>query len=241
MAVPWLIDRKVRLPRVWSNRELEKFASSFAGHVVNVSAWNDEDKEGRRYREYFTGASSYSVTNYLPEAKGLQDDLENQIFLNLEEPLAGPLKRKFDVVFNHTVLEHVFECAQAFRNLCEMSADIVIVVVPFIQHQHAAYGDYWRFTPEGISRLFTKNGLELLYINYNDEPNQSIYVIAIGSRMPDRWSQIRDHGDNKIARLTEKVGNKLVRQGMLFRAREFVHHLLSKVRSGLLGARRRGG
>jgi hypothetical protein len=229
--VPSLVDRKVRLPRVWSNRELEKFARDFGGHVVNVSAWIDEDKEGRRYRDYFTAAASYSTTNYVPEAKGLQENLENQIFLNLEEDLAENLRRKFDVVFNHTVLEHVFECGKAFENLCEMSADIVIVVVPFIQHQHAAYGDYWRFTPEGVSKLYQKNGLELVYINYNDGPNQSIYVFAIGARHPQKWQSIRAHPHNKIDRLTEKVGHRLVRQGTLYRAKELLRRVLSKLRN----------
>ena len=227
----WPIDRKVRLPRIWSNRELGKFSKDFTGAVVNVSAWNDEDKEGRRYRDYFVAATSYTTTNYVAEAKGLQKDLENQIFLNLEDDLDDALTSRFDVVFNHTVLEHVFECGQAFKNLCAMSADIVIVVVPFIQHQHAAYGDYWRFTPEGVSKLYQKNGLELIYMNYNDGPNQSIYVFAIGARNPERWQRIRGHQDNKLDRLTEKVGHKLVSQGFLYGTKELVWRTGAKLRS----------
>lgn len=225
------VDRRVRLPRIWSNRELAKFAKLFSGNVVNVSAWMDEDKEGRRYLDYFTGAKSYSVTNYVSEAKGLQEWLENQIFLDLEQDLDAGLRRKFDVVFNHTVLEHVFECGKAFETLCELSADLVIVVVPFIQHQHSAYGDYWRFTPEGVGRLFRKNGLDLVYINYNDGPNQSIYVFAIGSRQPGRWEAVRQHPDNKIDRLTEKVGYKVVSQSHLYQAKEVVFRVLARLRA----------
>ena len=44
-----VIERKHRLPRVWSNAELRRLAGLFDGDVVNVSAWRDEDKEGRRY------------------------------------------------------------------------------------------------------------------------------------------------------------------------------------------------
>ena len=47
------VDRIFRLPRIWSNRELAKFAPLFQGSVVNVSAWKDFDKERMYYREYF--------------------------------------------------------------------------------------------------------------------------------------------------------------------------------------------
>jgi hypothetical protein len=234
--MPWFIDRKVKLPRVWSNRELEKFSRAFGGDVVNVSAWNDQDKEGRRYRDYFSSASSYSTTNYLAEAKGFHDSLENQLFLDLEKELPDDLRGRFDVVFNHTVLEHVFDVDRAVANLCQMASDIVILVVPFMQHQHAAYGDYWRFTPEGVSRLFRKNDMELLYINYNDRPNQSIYVFAIASKNPSKWVDIRNHPDNRIDRLTEKVGHRVVRQSVLFRTGELIVRALGKLRRLVLPA-----
>ena len=142
MSFQLVVDRKVRLPRIWSNNELRKFANLFSGDVVNVSAWQDRDKQGRHYKEYFTSSHSYWVTNHAEKSKGLQESMENQIALDLEKPLQNELRGKFDVVFNHTVLEHIFDCNKAFENICSMSSDIVIVVVPFIQHQHSAYGDY---------------------------------------------------------------------------------------------------
>lgn len=63
-------DRKFRIPRIWSNRELKKFAKLFRGTVVNVSGWKDNDKEGANYREYFINASEYWITNYKSEARG---------------------------------------------------------------------------------------------------------------------------------------------------------------------------
>lgn len=194
------MDRKFRLPRVWSNRELSRFASRFDGSVVNVSAWRDEDKEGRHYRDYFSGAREYYVSNYVSNARGLQGDIENEFFLDLTEPLPSE-QRTFDVVFNHTVLEHIFEVDQAFANLCALSKDVVIVVVPFLQEEHADYGDFWRFTPQSLGRLFDKNGFELLYLNYNDDRNASIYVFAIGSKHPERWSELRSAPGNRAASL----------------------------------------
>jgi len=227
----WCIDRKTRLPRIWSNKELKKFASYFKGHVVNVSAWKDEDKQGCRYRDYFSSATNYSLTNYLPEARGLQEGLDDQIFLNLEGDLPVDLKNKFDVVFNHSVLSHVFECVKAFDNLCAMSSDIVIVVIPFLQHQQSAYGDYWRFTPEVVNKLFKKNNMELLYINYNDGSNQFIYIFAIASKNPDKWQMIKNHPDNHKDNLTDKVGYAVIRQRLLFHIMVFAGRIFKKIKS----------
>ena len=39
-------------------------------------------------------------------------------------------------MFNHTTLEHIFEVNTAFDNMCAMSNDVVILVLPFAQVQH---------------------------------------------------------------------------------------------------------
>lgn len=158
-----LKDKKFRVPRIWSNRELEKFAHLFSGKGVNVSGWKDVDKEGKKYRDYFSNISEYWITNYKSEARGFQGDQENEIFLDLEEDLDESMYSKFDVVFNHTVLEHIFDVNKAFENICKLSNDIVIVVVPFLQEQHAEYGDYWRFTPLAVEKLFQKNNMDLIF------------------------------------------------------------------------------
>lgn len=180
------IDRKYRVPRVWSNRELARFASIFTGDVVNASAWKDLDKEGKHYRDYFTGAKSYTLTNYKAEARGFQGTA-GEIFLDLTGPLPDELKQRFDVVFNHTVLEHIFEVHTAFANLCAMSRDVVILVVPFLQQMHTKYGDFWRFTPLTLDRMFTAQGFEMLYCTFNRNPLASVYLFAIATKHKDRW------------------------------------------------------
>jgi hypothetical protein len=180
------VDRIHRLPRLWSNRELARFAAWFTGDVVNVSAWQDEDKEGRRYRDYFTAAASYTLTNYKAEMRGFQGR-EGEIFLDLTAPLDPGLVKRFDVVFNHTTLEHVYEVQVAFRNLCAMSRDVVILVVPFLQPYHGTYGDYWRFTPLAVRRMFEDAGMTLLYLSFNSHRAAAVYVFAIASWQPERW------------------------------------------------------
>lgn len=182
----FLSDRISRVPRRWSNDELRKIAPWFEGDVVNVSGWKDSDKQGAHYRDYFSKARSYSITNYRAEARGFQGQ-PGEIFLDLSGQLPSELAGKFDVVFNHTVLEHIYECRVAFANLAKMSRDIVIVVVPFVQQFHSTYGDFWRFTPLTMQRLYEDNGMSMLRCTFNEHWMSSVYLFAVGTKHPDRW------------------------------------------------------
>lgn len=182
------MDRVHRIPRIWSNRELERVSHLFCGKVANVSAWKDMDKEGRRYRDYFRNAQSYTITNYRAEARGFQGS-EGEIFLDLEQDLPADLVQAFDMVFNHTTLEHIYHFQTAFSNLCRMTKDVVILVVPFLQKYHSDYGDYWRFSPLAVKRLFEDNGLTVVYQSFNSHPMSSVYVFTVAARNPDKWSR----------------------------------------------------
>ncbi len=178
-----MVDRKFSIARRWSNQVLKKYAPYFSGSVVNVSAKLDFDRVDMNYREYFTNARSYQITNhdvYESEAQIRQ----NEIKLDLEEELREELIAGFDVVFNHTTLEHIFHVEKAFSNLCRLAKEAVIVVVPFSQQQHVAatYYDYWRFTPYSLERMFEDNGFTLVVTEYNDSFNGAIYLLGIGIR-----------------------------------------------------------
>lgn len=186
--------------RTWSNRELARIAPVITGNVVNVSGWRDQDKEGRRYRDYFVNARSYSVTNYRGE-NGLQGVPEEKE-LDLESDLAPELARSFDAVFNHTVLEHVFDFHKALDTLCGLSDDLIILVTPFSQSVHYAegsYGDWWRFTPACLKALLEQRGFSTVYQSANDNPWYHIYVITIAARNPDAYRGPR-------STLTAKIG-----------------------------------
>jgi len=180
-------DRKFRMPRIWSNSELKKYAQIFSGSVVNVSGWKDIDKQGKKYQEYFINAQNYEISNYKSEKKGLQG-LKNEFYLDLTDDLNNSLIGKYDVVFNHTTLEHIYNVKKAFKNLCLLSKDMVIIVVPFLQQMHGNYGDFWRFTPLTVKKLFEENGLKLLYLSFNNHKKTSIYIFAIGSKFPEKWN-----------------------------------------------------
>ena len=180
------MDRVHTVPRVWSNRELGKVAHLFHGDVVNVSGWKDIDKQGRHYRDYFTAADSYTITNFKAEARGFQGN-EGEIFLDLEADLPAALAGRFDVVFNHTTLEHIYDARKAFGNLCRLSSDIVIIVLPFLQQYHSDYGDYWRFSPLAIQRMFEDHGFSAVFQSFNSDRMSSVYTFTIATRHPEKW------------------------------------------------------
>lgn len=180
------------LARHWSNAELELLSPHVTGDVVNVSAWLDEDKQGRHYRDYFPHANRYAITN-MDGDRGLGDRQaqsdSDQYRLDLTEPLPNELEQAFDVVFNHTTLEHVFDTQTAFHNLCAMSRDLVVLVVPYLQPNHGTEGipDYWRFTPYALRHMFAKHGFDVVYESATPHSFSSIYLFCVGSKYPDRW------------------------------------------------------
>lgn len=174
-------------PRNWSNAELRKFAPLFDGAIVNVSGWRDEDKTGGHYRDYFTSAASYGVSNYRGESG--MTGVEGEVFIDLEAGLPPELAGRYQVAFNHTTLEHVFDIRTAIANLCALSHDTVILVTPFLQQVHyieGSFGDWWRPTPMCIERLLEEQGFKTVYQSCNDNPWYIVYVITIACRDPER-------------------------------------------------------
>ncbi|MDR8393379.1 class I SAM-dependent methyltransferase [Aliifodinibius sp. S!AR15-10] len=195
-----------RRPRIKTNKILAKFSHHFKGDVINVSGASDSDKQtnfwdyyfgdydkGKRYKNYFKNCNSYTISNYPRDKTEYSINEDEMIFLDLEEEIDSSLENNFDVVFCHTVLEHVFDVFKAFQNLADLSNDIVIVVVPQFQVIHdyrRGYRDYWRFTPFSLDKLFEKNGLEVIYRETTNGISESMYLFYVGSKRPEKWEDI---------------------------------------------------
>lgn len=177
--------------RTWSNDELRRWGPLFEGDVINVSGWHDEDKYGGHYRDYFPQRRSYTISN-IGGARGATGH-PDEIFLDLTADLSEELHRRYDVVFNHTVLEHIYDIRKAVENLCLLSRDLVVVVVPFRQQVHFDAGsflDYWRPTPFALSTLFGRNGFEVVYCTTNENPVYSIYTFCVATSNPKKWGAV---------------------------------------------------
>lgn len=178
-------------PRLWSNREIRKYGPVYKGDIINVGAWKDGDKEGGLYREYFPNARSYTIANYGGEdgESGMPDEKR----LNLGVPYNGEYGQ-YDLVFSHTVIEHVFSVETVFDNLCSLSRDTVMSVVPFLQGLHGrdgSFDDYWRYTPFSLKEGFAKRGFKTLYCSWNDmHPLMNVYLFHVASRIPENYKGI---------------------------------------------------
>jgi hypothetical protein len=182
------VDRNEVRPRDWSNAELRKFAPLFDGAIINVSGWRDEDKKGGRYRDYFTSAASYGISNFRGES-GITG-VEGEVFMDLEADLPAELAGRYQVAFNHTTLEHVYDIRKAVANICALSQDSVILVTPFLQQVHYienSFGDWWRPTPMCVERLLQEQGFHVIYQSSNDNPWYIVYVFTVACRDPERY------------------------------------------------------
>jgi hypothetical protein len=187
-----VLDKTYLRPRNFSNAMLRAYAPAFSGKVINISGWRDEDGEGGRYQDYFPNATAYAVSNVGGQGKGFGTAAAagyTEIELDLLQKLPVGLAGTYDVVFNHTTLEHIFDLQAAFKHICELSTDIVIIVVPVMQQIHHTkdFGDYWRPTTMAIAKLFLENGFEPLVIKCNEQPFAPIYCFAIATKNPEKY------------------------------------------------------
>ena len=199
--------KELKNARIWSNNILKEVCKNLKGSVINVSGELDSDKEGGHYKDYFLEADSYVVSNYV------ECGYNGEIILDLEEELPTSLINKYDVVFNHTVLEHVFDIRQAFKNLCLLAKEVVIVVVPFVQEVHykkEVYYDYWRPTPFAIEKMFKENEFEMIFCKYNNMVDTNTYLVCVGVR-----SNLTKEYENIIKKLENNydAGNWVNRYG----------------------------
>jgi len=172
-------------PRAWSNAEIGPIAAAVTGDVVHVSAWLDEDKHGRTYRDYFSHARSYSTTN----VGGQRGDVGTADFhLDLSMPLAPELVQAYDFVFNHTTLEHVYEVQTALDVLFGLTRSELLVVVPFMQVEHwerPSFADHWRMTRFGLTQACLDRGFEIVSLTSNHNAVWPIYYCLHARRRPE--------------------------------------------------------
>lgn len=204
---------RFRIARLWSNAELKQVAPHLGGRIVNVSGADDEDKDGGHYRDYFTGAREYAISNWTTDFRGYKSR-PGEVLLDLEAPeVPTELKARYDTAFCHTTLEHVFDVGRAVATLCTVATDHVVVVVPFAQVVHGppSFGDYWRFTPMGLSRLFEAQGWSITYLSGSPDPDSAIYLFAVASAHLDKASALREAASlgRGIAPLSHASGREL--------------------------------
>lgn len=170
-----------RSARLWSNKVLKSFSQQVTGSVINVSAWNDEDKGGLHYRQYFPKATDYTISNF-PGWRG--KDSISDVAIDLEGELEADLLGRFSFVFNHTTLEHIYDVRKAVANLCKLSSNAVFVVVPFAQYLHGPEdADFWRISPYALRRMFLESGFSEVMCTAGPSGNSVKYICYLASKL----------------------------------------------------------
>lgn len=218
---------KVSNGRSWSNDQLKHIAKSLPNfeHAINVSGNLDSDKQGGLYRDYFQ-VENYEISSY-PDDKAYSNPLM-QINIDLDADTSQINKehfQKYDLVFTHTVLEHIKNPFQAYENLEKLLAPngLLISIVPFVYKFHYSgenFGDYWRYTPHSIDLLHRKSGLFTNLIEVGPEQGYEKYLISVASRnkqIPNfnfstesisKWNH--KLGDNSCSLLIRYLANKII-------------------------------
>ena len=83
------------------------------------------------------------------------------------------------------LVEHVFDVSKAFENMCLLSKNFVILIVPqfqMIHDYHRGYKDYWRFTPFVIDELFKRNNYTVLFRETTYGFSESNYLFYIATK-----------------------------------------------------------
>lgn len=196
--------------RNWSNRTLKEIAMSLPGFekAINISGFLDSDKAGGVYRNYFD-IKNYEVSKYTGDS--LHSNPNSEIFIDLDSDVSKLNKSclgKYNLVFSHTVLEHVKNPFNAFKIFSLLMArdSLLINVVPFIYKFHFSkdnYGDYWRYTPHGLEELHKSVGLKMNIIKIGPKNSFEKYMISVGSQNLDLPNEHKMNYET----LNEKLGD----------------------------------
>lgn len=145
--------------RLHSDRVLARWAPAITGDVLSLGSAGDLDGAGRRYRDYFCAAQSYTTSEVVP-TPGCDLVLDVRHMPDVAD-------ERYDAIFCSGVLEHVDDCHAAVRECYRVlrPQGLFLVGVPFQQRLHRAPQDFWRFTRYGVEyllRAFTIEALEVI-------------------------------------------------------------------------------
>lgn len=145
--------------RSLSDVVLARWAPAVTGDVLSIGSGSDADGAGRRYRDYFRAATSYT-TSEVVAVPGCDLVLDVRAMPEIADA-------SFDAVFCSGVLEHVDDCHAAVRECARIlrPGGFFLVGVPFQQRLHRVPQDFWRFTEFGIRyllRAFTIEAVEAI-------------------------------------------------------------------------------
>jgi len=145
------------MPRRWSlSRILKYYAMSsltLKGNIIDLGSGSEEPS----YEKYL---------NYKYPHKKIYADLfksgPNIVKIDLEKKFDYLISNQFDFILCHSVLEHIYEYKNALRECYRIlkPGGAMIGSVPFLFPFHPCPNDYYRFTHQALTKIFTETGFK---------------------------------------------------------------------------------
>lgn len=118
---------------------------------------------------------------------------EVEEILDLNQCLPQDLEKQFDLVLDSSCLEHCFNVAQAFKNICEMTAlgGHVITIAPIYLFNHGYYNINPIMHQDGFSQngftvvsqhLINNNGAVVTGFSAKKTPPRQIFILTVATK-----------------------------------------------------------
>jgi SAM-dependent methyltransferase len=164
-------------PRVRGGVEIPPFQKLFQrlkSFYAEPASWPELEDEVGEYREYLRGRVLNAGAGDRDLSPLIQGELVNQDLphgwhnenIHIHSPLheIPVADGHFDTIFCNAVLEHVAnpsEVMDEFHRVLRTGGHLYLCV-PFMQPEHLDPGDYQRYTQDGLRKLATDHGFEVI-------------------------------------------------------------------------------
>lgn len=136
---------------------IQKYSNHIGTDVLEVGAKRYKDHAYLGLREFL--AEQFPGSNLVgcDISAGEGVDVVLDITASSQVVTSTLNNKTFDTVFCVSVLEHIPDVFSACRNISSLvnSGGALFISVPFVFRYHGYPGDFWRFTPEAVTYLFS--------------------------------------------------------------------------------------
>ena len=145
--------------------DARRFAGS--GAVLDAGAGR------KRFAPFFNKAKYYSLEHPNGINQKGMSGIQYDFICELDDQSFPVQSEYFNLVYCHSVLEHIFDTRQFLFNIKRVlkRGGCLYINVPFVYYEHEIPYDYFRFTRFGLQRHIRDSGMEVVSI----EPSSNAF------------------------------------------------------------------
>jgi len=145
-----------------------------------LDAWKYKDTLYKKNRKVFESKFHYFGTDLIDRSEGEKNMVIGDICLNEYLTENEDFIDFFDVIYSNNVFEHLHNPFVAMKNIYKMLKvnGIAVTVVPFAARYHngSNYGDFFRYTHQGVEAILSEAGqFETLISGYDMTKRRANY------------------------------------------------------------------